>query len=64
MGASNELKNVLQAGINSMYSFTAEEGIQFNFNPPYSPTFGGLWEAGVKNVKYYLKRINKEEILF
>lgn len=29
----------------------------WNFNPPGSPHFGGLWEAGVKSVKYHLKRI-------
>lgn len=57
VGASNELNRVLQSAINSIYDFTAEEGIRFNFNPPYSPTFGGLWEAGVKSAKYHLKRI-------
>lgn len=29
----------------------------WNFNPPGTPHFGGLWEAGVKSVKYHLKRI-------
>lgn len=39
----------------------ANELAQFNttwhFNPPASPHFGGLWEAGVKSVKYHLKRV-------
>ncbi|GFW13334.1 integrase catalytic domain-containing protein [Trichonephila clavipes] len=28
------------------------------FSPPVSPHFGGLWEAGVKSIKYHLKRVN------
>lgn len=35
----------------------ATDGTQWQFIPTYSPSFGGLWEAGVKSVLYHLKRI-------
>jgi hypothetical protein len=35
----------------------ALDGTQWHFVPAYSPTFGGLWEAGVRSMKYHLKRI-------
>lgn len=33
------------------------DGTQMHFIPAYSPNFGGLWEAGVKSIKYHLQRI-------
>lgn len=32
-------------------------GIRWHFNPPGAPHFGGLWEAGVKSIKYHLNRV-------
>lgn len=38
-------------------NFSSKEGINFKFIPIYSPVFGGLWEARVKNAKFYIKRV-------
>ncbi|GFX99970.1 integrase catalytic domain-containing protein [Trichonephila clavipes] len=31
--------------------------------PTFAPHFGGLWEAGVKSLKYHLKRVIGNSIL-
>ncbi|GFV78760.1 integrase catalytic domain-containing protein [Trichonephila clavipes] len=38
-------------------SYIASEGIDWKFLPPRAPNFGGLWEAGVKSFKFYLKKV-------
>nr|XP_026491027.1 uncharacterized protein LOC113397089 [Vanessa tameamea] len=35
----------------------AKDGINFHFNPAYTPHFGGLWESGIKSTKYHLQRV-------
>ncbi|XP_048006892.1 uncharacterized protein LOC125242210 isoform X2 [Leguminivora glycinivorella] len=57
VGANNELGRMLRSAQNSVYEFGNEENIKFIFSPPYSPTFGGIWEAAVKSAKFHLKRI-------
>ncbi|GFU82825.1 integrase catalytic domain-containing protein [Trichonephila clavipes] len=39
------------------------EQIEWNSNQPSAPHFGGLWEAGVKSLKYHLKRVIGNSIL-
>ncbi|GFW24350.1 integrase catalytic domain-containing protein [Trichonephila clavipes] len=37
--------------------FLSQVNIKWHFSPPLSPHFGGLWEAGVKSIKYHLKSV-------
>ncbi|CAK1597985.1 unnamed protein product [Parnassius mnemosyne] len=68
IGANRELKDLWQQARleipGSLSDILAEDGTQWHFNPPYSPNFGGLWEAGVKSIKYHLKRILNSHLTF
>lgn len=60
VGANNELlqlKNFLSQSNSEISKFALAQGIEWHFTPPYSPHFGGLWEAGVKSVKKHMKTI-------
>ncbi|GFY07917.1 integrase catalytic domain-containing protein [Trichonephila clavipes] len=59
VGANRELKrlhNVLKFPEETLSSYLSSEGISWNFMPSRVPDFRGLWEAGVKSFKLYLKR--------
>lgn len=59
-GAYNELKLLCQFFKNSendILNFAINLNIQWHFIPPYTPNFGGLWEAVVKSMKYHLVRV-------
>lgn len=41
----------------------ANDGVTWRFNPPSTPHFGGKWEAGVKSVKFHLRRVLGDTLL-
>lgn len=41
----------------------AKDGVTWKFHPPSAPYFGGKWEAGVKSVKYHLRRVVGDALL-
>lgn len=60
VGANKELKQLYQfirENSNSIDEQMNNEGINWHFIPAHAPNFGGLWEAGIKSIKYHLKRV-------
>lgn len=65
-GAKSELHllgKFLKDNNNALANEVQNEGISWSFIPSYSPHFGGLWEAGVKTVKYHLRRVAGNALL-
>ena len=68
VGANRELKELhllLQSDNHQerVQTFLTDRQIQWSFNPPNSPHFGGLWEAAVKSFKRHLIRAVGTELL-
>ncbi|XP_033361819.1 uncharacterized protein LOC117240071 [Bombus vosnesenskii] len=60
-----ELRTLLQSDDHQdrVQNFLTDRQIQWRFNPPNSPHFGGLWEAAVKAFKRHLIRVVGTELL-
>jgi len=58
-GAERELRDLHRRVLRDpdLQNRFASEEIAWQFIPPAAPQFGGLWEAGVKSVKFHLRRI-------
>ncbi|GFW73659.1 transposon Tf2-11 polyprotein [Trichonephila clavipes] len=59
IGANAELNRLHKLVINpdpELADFFVDENINWKFLPPRAPNFGGLWEAGVKSLKFHFKR--------
>ena len=65
-GTDIELRQIFKTA-SSFYKevseILAKDSTNWSFVPPASPHFGGLWEAGVKSVKYHLRRVISEHKL-
>ncbi|XP_065081812.1 uncharacterized protein LOC135704276 [Ochlerotatus camptorhynchus] len=62
VGAKRELEELRKLFMSQQHKESvarecSENGIQFHFIPPRSPSFGGIWEACVKSVKTLLRKI-------
>lgn len=62
VGANFELKKFFKPHARDFQSELSLDGISWNCIPPKSQYFGGLWKAGAKSVKRYLKHVYEEFI--
>ncbi|XP_043484671.1 uncharacterized protein LOC122512723 [Leptopilina heterotoma] len=68
VGANNDLKDLhdflnLEKGNVKIQRELSNELIEWNFNLPRTPHFGGLWEAAVKALKHHLRRVVGDTLL-
>lgn len=56
IGLMNDFSKFLSECSTDIIAYATSQNIKFKFIPPYSPHFGGLWEAGIKSCKHHLLR--------
>ncbi|XP_054717285.1 uncharacterized protein LOC129226681 [Uloborus diversus] len=67
-GAHRKLNEIEQSWLNALSSdpvvdYLTQFSIEWHFIPPSAPHFGGIWEAGIRSVKFHLKRVIGETAL-
>lgn len=66
VGAKNELDEDYQIIKEKLEPELADiiikDNVQWSFIPPHAPHWGGIWEAGIKSMKYHLRRMLGESI--
>lgn len=68
VGANNELRELYYLLESEQHQgrvkeYAVRKNIAWQFNPPLSPHFGGIWEAAVKSFKHHFRRVVKNQIL-
>lgn len=68
IGAKNSLTEMHNLSYSTRFNtkvsfFLGNQGIKWHFIPPLTPHFGGVWEAGVKQTKFHLKRVIEKSSL-
>ncbi|XP_044575197.1 uncharacterized protein LOC123259005 [Cotesia glomerata] len=68
VGANNELRELYYLLESEQHQgrvkeYAVRKNITWQFNPPLSPHFGGIWEAAVKSFKHHFRRVVKNQIL-
>lgn len=69
VGAARQLKELYiwfnsNSVEESIANYASNKGVQWHFNPPSAPHFGGLWEAAVKSAKSLLLKTLGERAFF
>lgn len=70
VGANSELQKIKALITNQKHQDIVSKhgslyGTTFHFIPPGAPNFGGIWEAGVKAVKFHLRRVlDQHKLIF
>ena len=63
VGASKRIKESWRQITQNSKGYAVIQQIEWKFNPAYSPNFGGLSEAAVKSMKFFVKRISGSSTL-
>ncbi|XP_057337711.1 uncharacterized protein LOC130675843 [Microplitis mediator] len=68
VGANNQLRDLYllfnsKSHHDQVNDYAVRKNINWHFNPPLSPHFGGIWEAAVKSFKHHFKRVVKDQLL-
>ncbi len=60
LGAANEvhkIQQLLEKSKEQIINTASQQGIKWHYIPARTPHFGGIWEAGIKAMKQWLKKI-------
>ncbi|XP_033097261.1 uncharacterized protein LOC117101394 [Anneissia japonica] len=62
-GAERELHECFKAMSPELQAKLAHQQVEFKFNPPNAPHFGGIWEREIKSIKNAIKCCLKDRVV-